>query len=333
MLLLEIRGQNPVVRALERALARDRLPNAYLFHGPSGVGKQRTALGLAKARLCPASPGRGCDRCSVCTRINGGNHPDVRVFSPRSEGARNLPVETVRQEILPVALYAPFEARSAFLIFPEADVSFPDQHPEAANALLKTLEEPRPNVCFVLLSERPDRLLVTIRSRCQRMRFGRLPPLVVEHVLETEGVPREHWEAALAMAEGRADRALTFAKDGFANHLLEHAIRIDQRVERGEIGRLVELSEELTKNQDMQLIMETLALFYRDVAASALEVAPHQLYFRGHREQIEACARRIGAGRAAARVKCLAELPELLTRNANQQITLDHLLLQLRRAS
>ena len=290
-------------------------------------------MALGKARLCQTNPGRGCGRCSVCTRVDAGNHPDVRVFRPRAEGARNLAVETVRQDILPIASYAPFEGKSTFLIFPEADVSFPDHHPEAANALLKTLEEPRPNVCFVLLSERPDRLLVTIRSRCQRVRFGRLPPLVLEHVLETEGVPAQHWEAALAMAEGRADRALTFAKEGFANHLLEQAMRIDKRVERGETGGLVELAEELTKNEDMPLILETLALFYRDVAASALEVEPHHLCFRAHKEQIEACAKRIGAGRAAARVKRLAELPELLARNANPQITLDHLLLELQRAS
>jgi DNA polymerase-3 subunit delta' len=333
VLLSEIRGQNPVVRALERAISGDRLPNAYLFEGPSGVGKQAAAMALAKARLCPSSPGRGCGRCPVCTRVDGKNHPDARLFPPRNEGARNLPVETIRQEILPVAQYAPFEGPASFLIFPEADVSFPAQHPEAANALLKSLEEPRPNVCFVLLSERPDRLLITIRSRCQRVRFGRLPPLVLEHVLETEGVPKQHWEAALAMADGRADRALAFAKEGFANHLLDHAIRIDQRVERGELGRLVELSEELVKNDDLPLILETLALFYRDVAASALELPAHQLCFRERKEEIDACARRLGAGRAAARAQRLFELPELLARNANPQISLDHLLLELQRAS
>ncbi len=333
VLLSEIRGQNPVIRALERAVSGDRLPNAYLFEGPSGVGKQRTALGLAKARLCTRTPLRGCGRCPVCTRIDAGNHPDVRVFAPRSEGARNLPVETLRQEILPVAQYAPFEGEAAFLIFPEADVSFPVHHPEAANALLKTLEEPRRNVCFVLLSERPDRLLITIRSRCQRVRFGRLPPLVLEHVLETEGVPQDHWEAAMAMADGRADRALTFGKEGFANHLLEHAIRIDQRLERGEPGRLIELSEELAKNPDLLLIVETLSLFYRDVAASALDLPAHHLYFRQQKEYIDACAKRLGPARAAARVQRLATLSDLLNRNANPQITLDHLLLELQRAS
>jgi DNA polymerase-3 subunit delta' len=253
------------------------------------------------------------------------------VFTPRSEGNRNLPVETLRKDILPVAQFAPFEGSGAFLIFPEADVSFPEQHPEAANALLKTLEEPRPNVCFILLSERPDRLLITIRSRCQRMRFARLGPLVLEHVLEREEVPRERWEAALALADGRADRALALAQEGFADQLLEQAMRIDKLVERGEPGRMVELSEELAKREDLPLLLDTLATFYRDVAASALELSPHHLYFRGHKEHIDACARRLGPGRAAARVQKLAELPELLARNLNAQIALDNLLLELHR--
>jgi DNA polymerase-3 subunit delta' len=332
VLLSDIRGQNQVLGALSRALEGDRLPNAYLFEGPSGVGKQTVALALAKARLCPQKPGRGCDACSVCARVTAGNHPDARVFPPRSEGNRNLPVDTLRKEILPVAQFAPFEGSAAFLIFPEADVSFPEQHPEAANALLKTLEEPRPNVVFVLLTDRPDRLLITIRSRCQRVRFARLGPLILEHVLEKEGVPQEQWEAALALADGRADRALAMAKDGFAGQLLEQALRIDKCVERGEPGRLVELSEELTKRDDLPLLLETLATFYRDVAASALELEPHHLYFRGHKGEIEACAKRLGAGRAAARAHKLAEVPELLSRNANPQITLDHLLLELRGA-
>src|SRR5690554_6974860 len=113
-------------------------------------------------------------------RIRRGNHPDVRVFRPRDEGARNLPVEVIREQVLPVAQFAPFEASGAFLIFPEADVSFPEAHPEAANAFLKTLEEPPKGVHFILLAERPDRLLQTTRSRCQRVRFAPLAPDLLE---------------------------------------------------------------------------------------------------------------------------------------------------------
>jgi DNA polymerase-3 subunit delta' len=331
VLLSEIRGQNPAVGVLTRALATDRLAQAYLFEGPSGVGKQRAAFGLALAKLCPQKPGKGCGECPVCARILRGSHPDVRVFGPREEGARNISIESLRADVLPFAQYAPFEAQAAFLIFPEADVSFPEQHPEAANALLKTLEEPRPRVHFVLLAERPDRLLVTIRSRCQRVRFGRLPPLVLEHVLESASVPQDDWETAIALADGRADRALMLVQEGKGKALLERALRIDATVERGATGRLIELSEELAKAPDLSLVLDMLAIFYRDVAACALGVEPRELFLRHERERVAAQAHKLGAGRASARVKLLGTLGELFARNANPQITLDSLFLELAR--
>jgi DNA polymerase-3 subunit delta' len=330
MLLSEVRGQNAAVRTLSRAVTEGRLPNAYLFEGPSGVGKQCAALGLALARLCPDKPGKGCGRCGVCNRIAAGLHPDVRCFAPREEGSRNIQVEFVRTEILKVAQFAPFEGAAALLLFPEADVSFPDQHPEAANALLKSLEEPRPNVCFVLLSERPDRLLVTIRSRCQRVRFGRLPELVLNHVLESHGIVQEQAEAALALADGRADRALELARDGLAGSLIERALRVDQNLSAHIPGRLVQLSEELAKADDCLLVLDTLAVLYRDVAASALGLPRASLRLPSAHATSAALAQSLGAQRAARRAQKIAELPELVARNANLQIALDHLLLELR---
>jgi len=330
MLLSELRGQNTAIRTLERALAKGTLPNAYLFEGPSGVGKLAAALALAQACLCTAQPGKGCGgRCAVCTRILGKNHPDARLFEPRAEGNRNIQVVTLRSDILPVAQYAPFEGARSFLIFPEADVSFPMQHPESANALLKTLEEPRPNVCFILLSERPQQLLQTIRSRCQRVRFGALPPLVIEHVLEREGVPSAQWAAASALAQGSADRALALAQDGSASHLVERALRIDRTLALRDAGRLIELSEELAKSDDLELVLETLAAVYRDVAVRGLGMSPDKLRFTNERAQIEERAQDLPPRQAAARVARLAELPELLARNANTQIALDHLLIEL----
>ena len=330
MLLAELRGQNAAVRTLTRAVLEDRIPNAYLFAGASGVGKQLAALALAKARLCSAKPGKGCNSCSICTRIGAGLHPDVRTFAPRDEGSRNIQVEFVRNEILKVAQFAPFEGPAAFLIFPEADVSFPEAHPEAANALLKTLEEPRPNICFLLLSERPESLLSTIRSRCQRLRFGQLPELVLTHVLEQQGVPAAQHEAAIALADGRADRALALAKDGSAANLLERALRVEQALSSPEPGRMVQLSEELSKADDCLAVLDMLCVLYRDVAALALGATASNLRLPSAQDDTRTLARTLGAERAATRVQKLSTLPELMTRNANLQITLDYLLLSLR---
>jgi DNA polymerase-3 subunit delta' len=329
MLLSDLRGQNPAVFVLRRAVERSHYPNAYLFDGPSGVGKESAALALAQAALCPTSPLKGCGKCPVCLRILHGNHPDVRVFRPRDEGSRNLQVETLRSEVLRTAQFAPFEGNHAFFIFPDADISFPMQHPESSNALLKTLEEPRSGLTFVLLSERPERLLVTIRSRCQRLRFGRLPRLVLEHVLEEQSVAKPLWDAAIALAEGRADRMLALCADGAGNALVEQAIRIDDQLAQGDPGRLVELSESLAKRDDLALLLETVAAFYRDVAVRAVGGGRDLCALPLASEAVEARARTLTAHAAAERVAALGQIPDLLARNANAQMVLDRLWLAL----
>jgi DNA polymerase-3 subunit delta' len=319
-----IEGQDSAVRLLEHALRAGRIGQAYLFVGPSGVGKQKTALALARAALCETSPGIGCDACEICRRVDEGKHPDARVFEPRDEGNRNLQVEQLRNEILPLAKFAPFEGKAAFLIFPQADVSFPVQHPEAANALLKTLEEPRANVHFVLLSERPERLLPTIRSRCQRVRFSRLPKAVIARVLERSGATQEAREAALALAAGRADRALALCANDRAEHIAQWTLRIDEALAQRNPGVLLDLASELASSEDRALVLEALQTFYRDVAARALGAAPSELAFGARLELLDARGEELRAGRAAARVAVLQQIGEdIESTNANPEIALD----------
>ena len=332
--LSAIEGQDGALRVLQLALAGDRLGQAYLFVGPSGVGKQLTALSLARAALCeqpPQSAGRpdACERCESCRRIREGVHPDVRVFAPRDEGKRNLQVEYVRSEILPYTKFAPFEAKRAFVIFPEADVSFPVEHPEAANALLKTLEEPRSHVHFVLTSERPERLLSTIRSRCQRLRFARLPAASIERILAAGGVDEATRKTAAGLAGGRADRALVLADSERAKQLLDTALRIDALIHARGAGELLDVADGLAKATDRALVLETLRTFYRDVALHGLGMPAGALAFAHEQARIAQTAERVSPAAAAERVRALSELDEQLGRNANPELALDGLLFAL----
>ena len=321
-----ISAQAPAVATLRRALASGRVAHAYLFEGPGGVGKALSARALAEALLCEAG---GCGTCGVCQRVREGKHPDVRVFAPRDEGNRNLPVEVVRTDIVPFARFAPFEARAACLIFPEADVSFPELHPEAANALLKTLEEPRANLTFVLLSERPERLLPTLRSRSQTVRFGPLPSDTLRAILSKHGVPEAQQPAAIALSQGRADRALELAQAGRAEQLVELALRIDDAAHAGRIAELLDLAEQLATSDERTLSLETLALFYRDVAAAAIDPGQPPRSFPEHAALIAERAQRLGPREAADRVQHIFAAIENIERNANPETALDALLLGL----
>jgi len=328
MLFDEILAQEGPISTLRRALENQRVAQAYIFEGPGGVGKEKTAMALASAMLCSDDP-KGCGRCNICRRIANHTHPDVRVFRPREEGNRNIQIEFVRETILPFARFAPFESKEALVIFPQADVSFPAQHAEAANALLKTLEEPREKLHFVLLAERPDRLLSTIRSRCQRVRFGRLPSNVIDTILSNRGVSESVRRMVQSLACGRADRAIEFSEGDKAEQLLELALHIDSVVEIGKPGELIDLGEELSRSAELTLVLETLALFYRDVSASRLGFEPDALSFAHRADRIQKRSATIDARDAANRVDLIYQTCENIEHNANKELSLDALLFDL----
>ena len=322
-----IHAQPHALSVLTSALRTGRVASSYLFEGPAGVGKQLAALALAKAHLTQlgASP-------DTMLRVASGNRPDVRVFEPREEGKGNVQVAYLREEILPLAQYAPFEAQATFFIFPRADISFPETHPGAANALLKTLEEPRPSVHFVLLAERPDRLLSTIRSRCQRVRFYPLPHEQLESILAKHEVAPALRGPAIALSGGSAERALRLSEDGVAERLLKLALQVDDVTRGARVGDYVDAAAALAAEPDVQLGLDTLVAFYRDIAAAALGARPDELAFRHVADEIEARARTLGARRAAARVSAITSVFEGLDRNANPRVTMDALVYELRHA-
>ena len=330
MLLDDILAQQGPVSALRGALAGQQLAQAYLFEGPGGVGKQKTAIALACTALCH-QPEPGCGTCESCERVLSVNHPDVRVYEPRQEGNRNIQVEVVRDEILPFTKFAPFESHKAFLIFPQADVSFPEQHSQAANALLKSLEEPRPAIHFILLAERPDRLLATIRSRCQRVRFGPLPADAIERIMADQQLGGRIARSAAVLASGRADRAMDLGRGDKALDLVKLALRIDAAVERAEPGPLLDLAAELARDDDLTLILETLARYYRDVAATSLGLVPDLQWISAERGQsaFDRRAAGLGAGRAAERAELIHRAAESLERNANTELAMDAMLFAL----
>lgn len=175
--LSEVRGQTRVVDLLQRSLLSGRLAQAYLFAGPQGCGKHTVGLALAKALNCQNQAGVGCHTCDSCTKIAEGNHPDVRTLAP--EGKLNrIPIDTIRKQVIPAMAMPPHEGKARVFLIEEAT----SMQGPAANALLKTLEEPPANTHFVLGSASPVRLLPTIRSRCQRVNFQALSPEVLAAV-------------------------------------------------------------------------------------------------------------------------------------------------------
>jgi DNA polymerase-3 subunit delta' len=173
--LRDIAGHQRLIDLLQRSVAAGTLPPSLLFTGTVGDTTRRTALALAQALNCTdprlTTDARGqemvdaCGVCGACTRIARGVHPDVAVIEPGDTGA--IKIDQVR-DVIERAAFRPFEGRRRVVVFDEADGLMAP----AQNALLKTLEEPPPSSVFVLVTQRPDVLLPTVRSRCIRLWFA-----------------------------------------------------------------------------------------------------------------------------------------------------------------
>src|SRR5215471_9845886 len=167
-------GNRKIIDRLRTKLREQRFPHGLIFSGPRGVGKHTCALMVAKAVNCLTAPaGEFCDECAACRKIESGTHPDVVTVSVEDE-ASQIKIAQIRQ-LLTVLDLQPLEGRNKVFIIDPAEM----MNAEAANALLKGLEEPPENTFFLLITINVHELLRTVRSRCQIYNFT---PLTTEEV-------------------------------------------------------------------------------------------------------------------------------------------------------
>jgi len=209
----DIRDQDGALAALTRALVAGKVPHAYLFEGPAGVGKRLAARAWAMALNCEGGGADSCGACESCRKIGADVHPDVRWLT-LPEGKRRIPIEAVREAERWIAV-RPHEGRSKVLIVEPAE----QMSDQAANALLKTLEEPRPGSFLALVTSRASSLLPTVRSRCQRLRFGPLGRETVTDILVEQGADREEAELVASLSEGSVERAAGYLGEELAGRI------------------------------------------------------------------------------------------------------------------
>jgi len=207
-------GQDGAVSFLRHSLSRDRMANGYLFTGPPHIGKMTLALELAKALNC-LDEDPPCDHCQQCRRIAAANHADVQiirlensVISGESREKALISVEQIRQ-LQHTASLAPYEGRCRVFIIEEAE----KLSTSAANCLLKTLEEPPPDVVFVLLAQDAGLLPQTVVSRCQHLRLKAIPRCEIVKALKERGIEPEKVELLARLSHGHIGWALEVSKD------------------------------------------------------------------------------------------------------------------------
>ena len=235
----EIRGQEKAIAFLQGVIANERVASAYLFAGMGGIGKTTTALAFARLLNCEDPvDGDACAQCDSCRKIFDGNHPDIHVIKPEKD-KKVIGIEQVREIERHIA-FSPVSARYRVMIIDPAD----RMTDEAANAFLKTLEEPPPRNVFILNVRDPGDLFPTIVSRCQRVPFK---PLATEHIADflthEEHVDAERARLVARLAEGSLGRAQRLASDELFEERAHWLARLHSVV-GGSFDTLLDLARE-----------------------------------------------------------------------------------------
>lgn len=257
-----IQGQEKAIHILQCAIQNHHLAHAYLFTGPEGVGKKKTALALAQYLNC-ASPDTStfssCEHCPSCIQIASGSHPDLLMLEP--DGG-SIKIEQIRNLINKAALRNYGNTYKVIIIN--------DAHlmtEQAANCLLKTLEEPMDNTLFILITAQAQNLPITILSRCQQIQFHLLSPAMIQDILQQLHPERQSQIGLVtALAKGSVSTAETLlANEEIASArqaFYEQLIRLSQN----RPAQIIGWCEQWDKNKKMvKALLELGQLWYHDI--------------------------------------------------------------------
>lgn len=338
-------GQKRALGQLRSLLAGGRLANAYLFHGPWGVGKTRAALAFAAALLCPSRTDDACGKCEHCQRAARLSHPDLRFLFPVSgeeseleatigetlealgrdplfvfayEKAASIRISLTR-DLLRELSFRPYEAERRVVVVRDADRMRADQY----SALLKSLEEPGQSTVWVLTTSRPRRLPDTVRSRCLGVRFGPLAEQSIEKFLiEEAGVPVERARLTAVVSAGSLGRALLW-RDEDPRAARDEALDVLRPALAGDAGEILQKASGVARgwNRDrMRRVLEFQALWVRDVLRLRYGADPETLVNRDRAADLRRAAEKVSLGEIKRRLAVLEEIGRAIESNVNPEV-------------
>lgn len=338
MALKDIIGQEHAVHILKGCIARDRIPHAFLFAGDEGIGKRLTAVNFAKALNCRREKEDSlfaagedqdsgtlhmdqidaCDACPSCVKIERENHPDFFFIGPEGDGGQ-ITVAAIRQ--LEESLsYKSFEGSWKIAVIDNAD----RLNQSAANAFLQTLEEPSPRSMLILVSSRPDMIIGTIRSRCQRLNFSPLPVDTMGRLLEKKFEDLDHEQA----------RMLSMLSGGRLGYALDENL-VEQRDRSLDVlFHMLDLPEKdvWDSKDEMEQWFDWVQLWMRDIAIYRITGRADLLINKDKTDEIAELCREAEIRDVLKLARELYNIKRRLYFNLNKQLTINYTSLLLKRS-
>ncbi|MFZ1043296.1 MAG: DNA polymerase III subunit delta' [Anaerolineales bacterium] len=316
-------GNEWAVELLRQQIVHGTTRHAYLFAGPSGVGRRMLALRLAQALNCtqPIEPGIPCSQCRDCKQIEAMGHPDLTIIQAESEGG-TLKVDQVREARRTLTL-KPYQSKYRVTVF----LRFQEANDNAANALLKILEEAPSYVILILTADHPEQLLPTIVSRCEVLRLHSLSLDTVESFLSERGANPDQARLIAHISGGRLGYALRLMQDSSTLEFRNEKLNETQSFTTAARVDKFAYAEKLVKDKDtLRNVLLLWLSYWRDVllcaGGSAVPLANID-----RAKEIESLAERVSMSEVRRMVSKLEDSLSQLESNVNARLLTEVILL------
>ncbi|WP_147535856.1 DNA polymerase III subunit delta' [Bacillus marasmi] len=321
--------QPTVLKMLRNSLIRNRVAHAYLFEGLRGTGKKEVGLLLAKSLFClePQDGYFPCDKCVNCRRIDNGNHPDFHIIEPDGLSIKKQQILALQEEFSKTGV----ESKQKIYMIVHADKITVN----AANSLLKFLEEPHQQTYAILITEQIQRILPTILSRCQILTFTPLSPKHLIEKLVSEGV-EPSVAPLLAQLTNNIDEAMELSKNDWFAQAQKIVVKLYEVLKKNSLEALVSLQdqwfEHFKEKEQLDRGLDLLLLIYKDLLYIQLG-NDQQVVFQSEMDRLRQYSLQTTGRSLAEQMSAILEAKRKLQANMNQQLLMEQLVLKLQEGS
>ncbi|QHE59664.1 DNA polymerase III subunit delta' [Rossellomorea vietnamensis] len=325
MLFEEIQPFQPVVlQMLQNSILKDRVAHAYLFEGEKGTRKKEMSMLFAKALLClNRVDGKPCEDCSNCKRINHGNHPDLHVVEPDGLSIKKDQIKSLQEEFSKTGV----ESKKKIYIIVHGD----KMTANAANSLLKFLEEPLADTTAILITGNIHRILPTILSRCQTVSFKPLPKEQLTQQLLEEGIP-PHFATLAANLTNHYEEAVEICQNEWFAQARIIVLKLYEVLQKSPFQAMVKIQEDFVQHfkekDQVDRALDLLLLIYKDLLHIQLG-KEEQLVYPDQKENWKSNALQVSTNRLSTNMTVILEAKRKLNANMNSQLLVEQLMLKL----
>ncbi|SFD01019.1 DNA polymerase-3 subunit delta' [Bacillus sp. OV322] len=321
--------QPTIMGMLKNGMLKNRVAHAYLFEGEKGVGKREASIIFAKSLLCEQQIDgyMPCENCKNCRRINSGNHPDVHLIEPDGLSIKKEQIKSLQEEFSKKSVEA---NRKIYMIFNADKMSV-----QAANSLLKFLEEPSSDTVAILVTEQIQRILPTILSRCQVLSFKPLSPAILKEKLINKGVNIQD-SSIIPHLTHNFEEGIRISNEEWFAQAQKIVVKLYEVLNQNPMKALLYLQEEwfvhFKEREQMDRSLDLLFLIYKDLLYIQLDKRELAV-FQNKTGEFETHALHLSQRRLADCMGYILEAKRKLLSNTNPQLLMEQLVLNLQEGS